>query len=102
VNSATIPVFQGLLVEESVFAKILPEVKKNTIPSFFEVDFVSTDSICPVIDSKRDYPFPSYPIVSLASNKYRETNISLYDRKGARQNISSHRNMRFNRKADES
>jgi hypothetical protein len=73
VNAATIPNFQRLLVEESVFAEILPEVKKDSISSFFKVDFVSTDSICPVIDSKRDYPVPSYPIVSPASNKYRET-----------------------------
>jgi len=41
-----------LLGEDSVFAEVLAEVQEDAVTVLFQVEFVSTDAICSVVDGK--------------------------------------------------
>jgi len=49
-DAAGVSVFQELLVEDSVFAKVLPEVQEDTFAALFKVDLVATDAIGSIVD----------------------------------------------------
>ena len=49
-DAAGVPVFQELLVEDAVFAEVLPKVQEDAFAALFKVDLVSTDSVGSIVD----------------------------------------------------
>jgi hypothetical protein len=49
-DAASVQVFQELLIEDSVFAKVLPEVQEDAFAALFKVDLVATDAIGSIVN----------------------------------------------------
>jgi hypothetical protein len=49
-DAACVAVFQELLVEDAVFAEVLPKVQEDAFAALFKVDFVATDAIGSIVN----------------------------------------------------
>jgi hypothetical protein len=50
VNPAGVAVFQELLIEDAVFAKVLAKVQEDAFAALFKIDLVATDAIGSIVD----------------------------------------------------
>ncbi len=73
VITASVPVFQKLLVEDSVFAEILADIQKDAIAVIFKIELVSAYAYRGVLDCKRYHFVP----LKLPNCRSMRINISL-------------------------
>ncbi len=58
-NAAGVSILEELLVEDAVFAEVLPEIQEDAVAFFFQVDFIPADAVGPIVDCERCRRSPS-------------------------------------------
>lgn len=53
VNTTSVTALEEFFVKQSVFAEVLAKIQEDSLAVFLQIDLVSTDAVCTVIDGKR-------------------------------------------------
>lgn len=61
-DAAGVSVLEKLLVEDAIFAEVLPEIQEDAASILLQVDLVSTYAVGSVVDCKRYRRSPPYII----------------------------------------
>ena len=57
-DAACVSILEKLLVEDAIFAEVLPEIQEDAFSLLLQVDLVATDSVGSVVDCKRYHLAP--------------------------------------------